>query len=129
MKIGELSAAAGLPASTIRYWEQAGILKPPARVAGQRRYPPDAVHLLTVLKLAQACGFSLAEMRHLLHGFTPGFRASRRWQEMTAIKLTELDRQIEQLQAMRQLVGMAQRCDCSELTDCGRMAASAIDEH
>lgn len=125
MKIGELSAASGIPAPTIRFWERSGLLKPPARVSGQRRYTPDALHLLAVLKLAQSCGFTLAEMRQLLHGFTPGSRASQRWRQMAVAKVTELDRRIEQLRAMRELVSRSRDCDCSELVECGRIAVSA----
>lgn len=126
MLIGKLAALAEMPASTIRYWERVGILPIPPRTGGRRRYSADAVHLLAVLRLAQACGFRLTEMRELLHGFTPGFRASRRWQKMTQIKQAEIDGQIKRLQAMRRLVVQVQKCDCAELTDCGRRAASVM---
>lgn len=123
MKIGELARAAGVPPSTLRYWDQAGILKATARVSGQRRYAPEAVHVVAVLKLAQACGLSLPEVRQLLHGFQPGFKASRRWRQVLAAKQVQLDAQIERLQAMRELVSVIQTCDCSELMDCGRRAS------
>lgn len=126
MKIGELAAASGVPASTIRYWEKVGVLKPPSRVGGQRRYPAESLHLLAVLKLSQACGLSLPEMRELLHGFTPGFRASRRWRQVLTVKQAELDAQIGKLQAMRELVGKVQTCECSELMECGRKASKAM---
>ena len=128
MKIGELAAQSGIPASTIRFWERAGILPAPARAGGQRRYSKDAGHLLAVLSLAQACGFKLTEMRQLLHGFAPGFKASRRWQEMTKKKHAELDSQIQKLRVMKKLVETIQRCDCEDLTDCGRLAASIMQE-
>ncbi len=70
MTIGELAAESGVPASTIRYWERIGVLPKPPRTNGQRRYAPDAVQRLAVLRLAQACGFRLEEMRRLLHGFS-----------------------------------------------------------
>lgn len=126
MKIGELVAITGIPASTIRYWERIGIFPSPVRLGGQRRYSADAVHLLAVLRLAQACSFTLKEMRDLLHGFAPGFKASGRWQSLAQAKQTELNGQIRQLRAMRRLVGLVQQCDCTELTDCGRIATSAM---
>ena len=86
MTIGELAAESGMPASTIRYWERIGVLPKPARVSGQRRYAPDAVQRLAVLRLAQACGFRLEEMRHLLHGFGAGVKPPRRWQELARQK-------------------------------------------
>lgn len=63
MTIGELAIESGVPASTIRYWERIGVLPVPARISGQRRYLQDALHRLAVLRLAQACGFRLEEMR------------------------------------------------------------------
>jgi DNA-binding transcriptional MerR regulator len=126
MKIGELARAAAVPPSTLRYWDEIGILKAAARVGGQRRYGPEAVHVAAVLKLAQACGLSLPEIRQLLHGFKPGFKASRRWRQVLAAKQLQLDAQIERLQAMRELVSIVQTCDCSELMDCGRRAASVM---
>ena len=85
MTIGELAAESGMPASTIRYWERIGVLPKPLRVSGQRRYAPDAVQRLAVLRLAQACGFHLDEMRHLLHGFGVGVKPPRRWQELPGL--------------------------------------------
>src|SRR5690349_19572124 len=104
MTIGDLAAETGVPASTIRYWERIGVLPKTARVSGQRRYGPDAVHSLSVLRLAQACGFHLQEMRHLLHGFHAGVPASRRWQEMAQKKMRELDEQMARLEAMRKVL-------------------------
>src|SRR5436190_8673968 len=104
MTIGELAAESGMPASTIRYWERIGVLPKPARRSGQRRYSPDAVQRLAVLRLAQACGFRLDEMRHLLHGFGPSVKPLRRWQELAQRKQQELDEQIARLKAMRRVV-------------------------
>ncbi len=127
MTIGELAAQSGMPASTIRYWERIGVLPKPARVSGQRRYSPDAMQSLAVLRLAQACGFHLEEMRHLLHGFVPGVKPPRRWQELAQQKREELDEQIARLKAMRRVVDRVMQCQCLELPECGRIAASVME--
>jgi MerR family redox-sensitive transcriptional activator SoxR len=126
MLIGEVEAETGIPASTIRYWERIGVLPKPLRVSGQRRYGPDSIHYLAVLRLAQACGFRLEEMRHLLHGFQSSVPASRRWQEMAQKKMRELDEQMARLKAMRQLVNRVSQCRCAELPQCGHIAASVM---
>ena len=113
MTIGELAAKANTPASTIRYWERLGLLPKPARVSGQRRYPAEALHDLAVLRLAQACGFRLKEIRHLLHGFRAGVPASRRWQELARKKQRELTEQMARLQTMSQLVDQVLQCQCA----------------
>jgi MerR family redox-sensitive transcriptional activator SoxR len=127
MTIGELTAESGIPASTIRYWERIGVLPKPIRVSGQRRYAPDALHWLALLRLAQACGLRLDEMRHLLHGFGPGIRPPRRWQELARRKQRELDEQIARLKAMRRVVDRVLQCQCVELSECGRIAASVME--
>ena len=127
MTIGELSAKSGLPASTIRYWEKIGVLPKPVRVSGQRRYSPDAVYWLSVLRLAQACGFRLDQMRCLLHGFGPGVSPSRRWQELARRKQKEIDDQITHLKTMRQVLDRVLRCRCLDLLECGRAAATAVE--
>lgn len=127
MIIGELASKTGIPASTIRYWERIGVLPVPARVSGQRRYTSDSIHRLAVLRLAQACGFRLDEMRHLMHSFGSDTAPPRRWQKLARKKQEELDTQIAQLKAMRRVVDRVLNCQCAELADCGRMAASVIE--
>ena len=127
MTIGELAAKSGTPASTIRYWERIGVLPKPERVSGQRRYSADAVERLAVLRLAQACGFRLDEMRHLLHGFGAAVTPSRRWQELALRKQHELDVQIAQLKVMRRLVNRVLQCKCLQLPECGRIAAAVME--
>ena len=127
MTIGELAEESGMPASTIRYWERIGVLPKPQRVSGQRRYPPDAVQRLAVLRLAQACGFHSDKMRHLLHGFPAGVTPPLRWQELALRKQQELDEQIARLEARCRVVDRVMKCRCLELPECGRIAASVME--
>ena len=128
MTIGELSIRGNVPASTIRYWEQISILPKPERTGGQRRYTEAALDRIAVLRLAQACGFRLEEMRRLLHGFRPDVTASRRWRELAAKKRKELDERLAQVRAMRDLVDLVMRCNCPELADCGRIARNVLEQ-
>lgn len=127
MTIGELSAVSGVPASTLRYWERVKVLPKTMRVSGQRRYQPEAIHLVAVLQLAKGCGFSLTEMRRLVSGFRPEISASKRWQTAVREHQEVLDRQIAQLTAMRQLLERVQECRCADLIECGRIASSLLD--
>lgn len=126
MSIGELAAESGMPASTIRYWEKIGVLPKPVRVSGQRRYSHDAVAYLAVLRLAQACGFRLEEMRQLLHGFGAGDKPARRWAELARRKQEELERQIAQLKGMRRMLDRVVECRCLDIRDCGRIASAVM---
>ncbi|MCO6055336.1 MerR family transcriptional regulator [Pseudomonas sp. MOB-449] len=67
MRIGELAKLSGLAASRIRFYESSGLISSVSRKAnGYRDYGPEAVWVLEIITGAQAAGFSLEEIRHLL---------------------------------------------------------------
>jgi DNA-binding transcriptional MerR regulator len=66
MTIGVVAALAGKRPSSIRYYEQIGLLPPAARVSGRRAYGPDAVRTLAVIETGQRAGLTLDEIRALL---------------------------------------------------------------
>lgn len=121
MTIGELASNSRVHASTIRYWERIGLLPHPPGVGGKRRYSSDAVHSIAILRLAQVCGFRLAEIDHLLHGFRPDVTASKRWEVMARGKRLELSAQIPRLNGMLEVLEGVRRCRCAQLADCGRV--------
>lgn len=122
MLIGQLSKQARVPASTIRHYEKRGILPPPVRVGGRRRYKSDSTDLLLVVKLAQAGGFRLDEMKMLVQGFDKTTIPSERWQRLAQKKKQELDAQIERMKVMRALVERVAASGCIDLAECGRTA-------
>lgn len=68
LTIGEVAQLAGLQTSTLRYYESIGLLNPPRRISGQRRYTREVLQILAVIRLAKEVNFSLPEIRALLHG-------------------------------------------------------------
>ncbi|MGB7588742.1 MAG: MerR family transcriptional regulator, partial [Solirubrobacterales bacterium] len=79
LTIGEAADRAGVPASTLRYWERAGLLSTPQRVGGKRRYDRDAMRRIEMVVLAKQVGFSLAETRTILTGFSEEAPPSDVW--------------------------------------------------
>ena len=66
LTIGRVAAQAGTTPDTLRYYEREGLLPRATKGAnGYRLYPPAAVTQLVFIRQAQACGFSLAEIRQL----------------------------------------------------------------
>lgn len=116
--IGEVAHKVGVKPSALRYYEHAGILPPPPRVNGRRRYHPDALTRLAIIQLAQQAGFTLAEIRTLFEGFEPDATSSTRWRELARKKLPEIDDMIRRAQAMRGFLEEGLRCDCLTLEDC-----------
>ena len=65
--IGQLARAAGVPVSTVRFYEREGLLKPDARTGGNyRAYSEASLARLRFIRSAQATGFSLDDVRELL---------------------------------------------------------------
>ncbi|MCB4435085.1 MerR family transcriptional regulator [Alteromonas sp. McT4-15] len=63
MRIGQLAQAIDLPTSTIRFYEQKGLLPPAARTAkGYRQYNTHAIERLKMIKFATSLGFSLDDL-------------------------------------------------------------------
>src|SRR5260370_14125207 len=67
MRIGEAAGHAGVPAKTIRFWEDQHLLPAPARTAaGYRDYDPGIVERLAFIRHAQAAGLTLEHIRQVL---------------------------------------------------------------
>jgi MerR family redox-sensitive transcriptional activator SoxR len=116
--IGELSRQTGLSQSAIRYYEAEGLLPAPRRASGWRNYSPDAVDRVRVIQMARALGFSLAEVRTLLLGFSPDTPPSARWQQLAQRKVPEVDALIQRATTMKRLLEKGLRCDCVTVQDC-----------
>ncbi|MFH9724818.1 MerR family transcriptional regulator [Streptomyces sp. NPDC017254] len=64
MRIGDAAAAAGTTPRALRYYEQRGLLPPPVRTpTGQRRYGPDDVARVRVVRELLALGLTIEDVR------------------------------------------------------------------
>jgi MerR family transcriptional regulator, redox-sensitive transcriptional activator SoxR len=117
LTIGQVAQRVGLRPSALRYYEDAGLLPPAERVAGQRRYSPEVVDLLLLIRFCQRVGFSLAEVRRLLAA-PRGRAAKKRWRELVDAKLVEVDALIEQAEQMKRVLQESRDCDCVTLEAC-----------
>jgi DNA-binding transcriptional MerR regulator len=116
MRIGDVAARAGVRTSLIRYYEEIGLLPPPERVSGQRRYDESVLRRLSVIDVAQRAGLSLEEVRQLVHhGNDP---MSDRLRELAEHRLPEIDALIERAQRVRVWLLAASTCGCERIDDC-----------
>jgi MerR family transcriptional regulator, redox-sensitive transcriptional activator SoxR len=116
--IGEVAARSGIPASTIRYYEQIGLLPPSARVSGRRRYAGRILQKLRLIRLAQQAGFTIAEIQSLLHNFPADVPPSTRWQQLSHQKLEEVDELMQTLEARKAILEQTLDCQCATLEEC-----------
>lgn len=120
LSIGEVARKAGIRTSAIRYYEQAGLIPAPRRVSGRRRYDGAVLEFLDLIRLAQRAGFTIPEVRTLLHGFRESTPASERWRRMSERKIAELSARIAEAERMRDLLELLNQCDCETLGECVR---------
>ena len=111
LSIGELSERTGVPATTLRYYDDLGLVRPAARAAGRRRYAASAVRDVGVILFFREIGFSLAEIGR----FMEGERQCQR--EMIDHKLAEQQHRIE---VARTALEHGRQCPASEPMKCSR---------
>jgi len=120
MRIGELAEQADISTKAIRYYEQIGILAPPARTAsGYRAYDQAALGRLGFVCAAQAVGLTLGEIRQIIafrdNGQVPCAHVSDVLQRHAA----DLDRRILELQQLRgELRQLAERATTLDPEHC-----------
>jgi MerR family redox-sensitive transcriptional activator SoxR len=118
LTIGEAARLAEVPASTLRYWETAGLLKAPRRVGGKRRYDPESLQQIEMVALAKRAGFTLAEIRIILSGFSDKTPPPEIWRGLASNKLPEVEQTLAEAQAMKRILEAGLRCECLSLEDC-----------
>ncbi|HEY3959236.1 MAG TPA: MerR family transcriptional regulator [Solirubrobacteraceae bacterium] len=129
LTIGEVARQAGVPASTLRYWESAGLLTAPGRVSGKRRYDPQTLRQISLIVLIKRAGFTLAETRIVLSGLSDRTPPPDIWRKLAKRKLPEIKQTLAEARAMKKILEEGLRCDCLTLDDCLRQGGSRTAAH
>lgn len=115
LTIGEVARRAGVAQTTLRYYEQLGLLPAPGRVGGQRRYQESVLVRLKVIRLCKAAGFALDDIAVLMDDDTPGRPAAR---ALAQAKLSEIDEQMTALARARAIIEWGMQCTCPSIDAC-----------
>jgi MerR family redox-sensitive transcriptional activator SoxR len=118
LTIGEVARLSGKAPSSLRYYEEIGLIKAPTRVSGRRRYSPEIVRTLAVIETAQRAGLSLDEIRLLLQASPRNGAATERLRKVAEQKLPLLREAIERAELVEGWLEDAARCRCPTLDDC-----------
>jgi DNA-binding transcriptional MerR regulator len=98
----ELAGLTGVSTDTLRHYERKRVLGAPARSqAGYRRYPPEAVARVRLVRRALAIGFSLDELAAVLSDRDRGGTPCRRVRTLVADRLAELQTRLRDLTELR----------------------------
>jgi DNA-binding transcriptional MerR regulator len=114
MDIHEVARASGVPASTLRYYEEKGLIASVGRRGLRRTFEPRVVERLALIALGRAAGFSLEEIARI---FAPDGRPKID-RQLLAGKADQLDRTIRKLGAMRDGLRHAASCPAPSHLEC-----------
>ena len=121
MRIGQLATAADVPTSTLRYYERAGLLPPPARTeAGYRDYPDNTVGRVAFVRNAQAAGLTLGQIAEILAIRDDGRPPCSHVADLVNDRLADIERRMRDLRRARtELRRVRGRLDKLNPADCG----------
>ena len=114
MDIAEVARKSGVPASTLRYYEEKGLIASTGREGLRRRFAPRVLDQLALIALGQAAGFTLEEIGAM---FSPTGRPSID-RKMLSAKANELDATIRRLKAMSEGLRHAAACPAPSHAEC-----------
>ncbi|WP_447928741.1 MULTISPECIES: redox-sensitive transcriptional activator SoxR [unclassified Vreelandella] len=117
--VGKVAKRCGINVSALHFYEQQGLIQSWRNAGNQRRYKPEVLRRISVIKAAQKVGVSLEEIKQafesLPNGRTPTVedwqQLSERWQRM-------LDGRIAYLQTLRNSLSSCIGCGCLSMTNC-----------
>lgn len=119
INISKASSQSGVPAKTIRYYEDIGLVSSQRASNGYRCYDQETVRALQFVKRARSLGFSIEECRNLLSLYKDQNRASAEVKRLAKQRVADIDTKIAELTAMRAtLVQLMERCHGDQRPSC-----------
>jgi len=123
MNIGDVSRLSGLPAKTIRYYEDIGLVDPLRSDNGYRSFRDSDLHKLTFLGRARSLGFSIDDCRNLLALYDDRTRSSADVKAIAQEHLTRIDQKLAELNEMHgTLSHLIKECAGDHRPDCPILA-------
>jgi DNA-binding transcriptional MerR regulator len=114
MDISDVAKRSGVPASTLRFYEEKGLIRSTGRHGLRRVFPESVLERLALIALGGAAGFSLEEIARM---FAADGRP-RIDRDLLSAKAKELDRTIRKLSAMRDGLRHAAACPAPSHMEC-----------
>jgi len=117
--IGEFARRAGVAASTLRYYEELGLISSERSGGGQRRYARVMLRRVAFIRAAQTVGLSLAEVRTALSRL-PDERTPNKadWNKVSATWIRRVNERIAELERLRATLDSCVGCGCLSLRTC-----------
>jgi len=127
--ISRLARAAGIPATTVRYYERIGLVEPEERTAGNYRlYSEESLRKVKFIRAAQAIGFTLEDIQALLAVPDTSAASCQTVQPLIEERLADVTQRLKDLRhVQRVLTTTLKRCRESEQSGCCHVMATLRD--
>lgn len=118
ISINQVTQQTGVRPSTLRYYEEIGLLRPIRRVSGRRQYDESVLQRLALIHTGQQAGFTLAELGILLNNVLDPESDGVGWHDLVDRKLKEMDALLHNIESMKRLLKDIMDCDDDSLAEC-----------
>ncbi len=117
--VGKVAKRCGVKVSTLHFYERRGLIRSTRNAGNQRRYKPDVLRRVSVIKAGQKMGISLESIRQALETL-PGQRTpgAKDWQRLSTHWRVELDERIAYLERLRDSLTGCIGCGCLSMENC-----------
>lgn len=100
-RIGDLARASGVSTDTLRHYERKGVLRSQRASNGYREYLADSLARVQMIRKALAIGFTLDELREVLHVFDRGEAPCHQVRSMAESKLAQIEVHLTEVISLR----------------------------
>jgi len=119
LSVGEVARRAGVPVSTIHFYETKGLIASTRNPGNQRRFAAVVLRYIAIIKVAQRTGIPLEEIKTALSRYPPGSKlTAAQWRALSSHWRKDLDERITRLQRLRDELDTCIGCGCLSLTKC-----------
>ena len=119
LSVGEMAERAGVPVSTLHFYEAEGLIESWRTNANHRRYDRRELRRVAITRIAQSVGVPLAEVKEVLNRI-PRTKAvsADAWERAALPWKAKLDERIEMMTRLRDQMGYCIGCGCLSLDTC-----------
>jgi len=119
LTISEVSRRSGVPSSTLRYYEERGLITSERTGSGHRRYPRSVLRRIAFIVFAQRIGLSLDEIHAELTKLpTERIPTKKDWSRLSRKWMTRIDERMAELQRLKEGLTDCIGCGCLSFEQC-----------
>lgn len=118
LTVGALAKRSGIAVSTIRFYENKGLIRSDRTSGNQRRYPRSILRRVSVIRVAQRAGLSLSEIKTYMDTLPEGRVTEEEWRRLSKSWRGLLDGRIASLVQLRDHLADCIGCGCLSLKNC-----------